>query len=173
MNRNKYCRHKKLLTVSPGNELSQNLVALFINGQQLNLCFERVEMESTGNSFFHIVAAVVIFAIAVLCLLMGTKSVVSVVRLRQEEFSDKALYESVDAELERVVDGDWVLAHLMTEPKYDVKIETDDGSVRLLKAGTFTAGEVGSLAIDKSMEFLVSYEYGAYGGIKAVYFKEI
>lgn len=129
-------------------------------------------MESTGNSFFHIVVAVVIFGIAVFCLLTGVSSVVKVVQMRQEEFSDKTLYESVDAELERVVLGEWVISLLMSEPEVDVKIEMQDESVWLLKAGTFTAGEIGNLDIRRTMEFVVSYEYGAYGGMKAVCFKE-
>ena len=129
-------------------------------------------MENVGSSFFHMAVGAVLFVAAVVCLMFGVRSVTMSVKMRQNDLMDETLYETSVAEDERVVMGDWVMSFVMSAPEYDIRIELRDGTVYAMTAGSYPAGIVETISIPLTATFVVSYEYGAYGGLKAVVFKE-
>lgn len=133
---------------------------------------EGSKMDNVGNSFFHMAVGAFLFVVAVACLMFGVRSVVTGVRMRQSDLADEVLYESSGVMHERVVMGDWVMSFVMSEPETDVRIELQDGSVYVLSAGVFESGSLDALNIPIVASFLMEYEYGAYGGLKTVCFKE-
>lgn len=131
-----------------------------------------MNMEDTGNAFFYMAVSAVLFVAAVACLMFGVRSVVMGVKIREKDFADEAMYETVSEVAERVVMGDWVLAFALSEPEYDIRVELQGGTSYVLPAGTTVAGSVEALNVPFAASFTVDYEYGAYGGLKAVCFKE-
>jgi len=129
-------------------------------------------MESAGNSFFHIVVGAVLFVAAVTCLMFGVRSVVMSAKMRQDDLADETLYESFNAVEDCIVAGDWVTAFVMSVPEDDVMIELRDGTSYVLSAKSWGVDGVEFLSIPLTASFTVEYEYGAYGGLKTVCFKE-
>ena len=129
-------------------------------------------MDNVESSFFHMAVGAVLFVAAVVCLMFGVRSVVMSARMRQIDLMDETLYETSESVSERVIMGDWVVSFVTSAPEHDIRIELRNGTVYALSAGNYTAGTVETLDIPIVASFSISYEYGAYGGLKTVCFKE-
>jgi len=129
-------------------------------------------MDNVGNSFFHMAVSAVLFVAAIACLMFGVRSVVMSAKIRQDGITDETLYETSEVVDERIVMGDWVMSLVMSASEYDIRIELQDGTVYVLPAGSYMVGTVETLNVPFGASFTVDYEYGVYGGLKAVCFKE-
>lgn len=128
-------------------------------------------MDGAENSFFHMACGAAMFILAVLCLMFGVTGVVKCAQMRQSEFEDNALYETMNIPEEHIVTGEWMMAFVMSEPLVDIKIEWEDGTVNIFPAGSFSV-ENDEFSEVLLISFTVSYEYEKTGELSAVCFKE-
>lgn len=129
-------------------------------------------MEDAGNSFFHMMCGAVLFVVAVLCLLFGIRGVTKSVAINRELLSDDVVYEAVNYLDEFIVDGEYVVAYLMSEPKHIVYIVGESSAVAVQRDGNL-AQSLLSAGVFSGKAYRVSYEYGMYGDIRQVSFMEV
>lgn len=129
-------------------------------------------MEDAGNSFFHMMCGAVLFVVAVLSLLLGIRGVTKSVAMSRELLADDVVYEAVNYSDEFIVDGEYVVAYLMSEPKHIVYIVGESSAVAVQRDGKL-AQSLLSAGVFSEKAYRVSCEYGMYGDIRQVSFVEV
>ena len=128
-------------------------------------------MEDAGHSFFHMLCGAVLFVAAVFCMVVGIRSVFASITVCRSHLEDEVVYETTELTEERLVNGAYVIAYLMTELQHTVCIERGGEVVTIPVAGN-PVQSLASLGINPESVFCASYVYGISGELMQVCFAQ-
>ena len=125
------------------------------------------------EEFLHSVIAMLLFIAALWVCVVGGKTVMRTVELRETEYQDEVLYEKGNSTIAYCISGDALLGKLLQGSMLDIQICCLDGSETVFAAGMNATDVIEQMGFPLDSEYQLKYDYDNDGRKRILRFVEL